>query len=262
MLGEVLREGAVGHGLGEGEALDLVAAGLAQQVHLLEGIDPFGDHLQAQLVGERAGAAHQSTHVRVHLDVANQGAVELQHVERQVDEAAQGGEARAEVVEGEAHEATSHALHATSNTQHATRYTQDATRHTLHATRHTRSTSTSWPLPTHRPTPLPVAINRLKATMQGGQAPPEITQSMKERAVGQCNFMLLFIMSTAAIACTLASASYCNFMDRNIKLREGTDIDALCSVYTDFTNCDDLLKNHGVGFWGWQITVPIDTLVC
>jgi len=132
----------------------------------------------------------------------------------------------------------------------------------LHATRHTRSTSTSWPLPTHRPTPLPVAINRLKATMQGGQAPPEITQSMKERAVGQCNFMLLFIMSTAAIACTLASASYCNFMDRNIKLREGTDIDALCSVYTDFTNCDDLLKNHGVGFWGWQITVPIDTLVC
>ena len=37
----------------------------------------------------------------------------------------------------------------------------------------------------HRPTPLtvPVAINQPKATMQGGQAPPEITQSMKERAV-------------------------------------------------------------------------------
>lgn len=59
---------------------------------------------------------------------------------------------------------------------------------------------------------------------------------------GQCNFMLLFIMSTAAIACTLASTSYCNFMQRNVKLAEGTDIDALCSNYTDFINCNDLLK--------------------
>jgi len=98
--------------------------------------------------------------------------------------------------------------------------------------------------------------------MQGGQAPPELTQSMKERTVGQCNFMLLFIMSTAAIACTLASTSYCNFMERNVKLAEGADIDELCSNYTDFINCNDMLKNHGVGFWGWQITVPIDTLIC
>ena len=93
-------------------------------------------------------------------------------------------------------------------------------------------------------------------------APSIICYPLIDTSRGQCNFMLLFIMSTAAIACTLASASYCNFMDRNIKLREGTDIDALCSVYTDFNNCEDLLKNHGVGFWGWQITVPIDTLVC
>ena len=59
---------------------------------------------------------------------------------------------------------------------------------------------------------------------------------------GQCNFMLLFIMSTAAIACTLASTSYCNFMQRNVKLAEGADIDSLCEQYTDFINCNDLLK--------------------
>ena len=59
---------------------------------------------------------------------------------------------------------------------------------------------------------------------------------------GQCNFMLLFIMSTAAIACTMASTSYCNFMQRNVKLAEGTDVDELCDSYTDFINCNDLLK--------------------
>ena len=74
--------------------------------------------------------------------------------------------------------------------------------------------------------------------------------------------MLLFIMSTTAIALGMAATSYCNFMQRNVKLAEGTDVDALCDAYTDFINCDDLFRDHGVGFWGFQITVPIDTLKC
>lgn len=106
------------------------------------------------------------------------------------------------------------------------------------------------------------SLDRTQLMNDDNFAPSIICYPLIDASRGQCNFMLLFIMSTAAIACTLASASYCNFMDRNIKLREGTDIDALCSVYTDFNNCEDLLKNHGVGFYGWQITVPIDTLVC
>ena len=31
-------------------------------------------------------------------------------------------------------------------------------------------------------------------------------------------------------------------MQRNVKLAEGADIDALCDAYTDFINCSDLLK--------------------
>lgn len=70
------------------------------------------------------------------------------------------------------------------------------------------------------------------------------------------------MMSAAAIGCGMAATAYCNFMNRTVKLVEGADVESLCSKYTNFANCGDMLKNHGVGFWGWQITVPIDTLVC
>eukprot|EP00562_Extubocellulus_spinifer_P015397 CAMPEP_0178564552 /NCGR_PEP_ID=MMETSP0697-20121206/13687_1 /TAXON_ID=265572 /ORGANISM="Extubocellulus spinifer, Strain CCMP396" /LENGTH=262 /DNA_ID=CAMNT_0020198095 /DNA_START=144 /DNA_END=932 /DNA_ORIENTATION=- len=99
--------------------------------------------------------------------------------------------------------------------------------------------------------------------MRGNASPPpELTLSQKQLAVGQCNFLLLFIMSTAAIACGMAATAYCNFMNRNVKLVDGADVESLCSNYTEFVTCEDMFNNHGVGFWGWQITVPIDTLVC
>jgi len=100
---------------------------------------------------------------------------------------------------------------------------------------------------------------------------PDSETEGKKRAVGLGVFLLLFLMTTGAFCCTLASTGFCAFVSRHIQLSEPAS--EYCSnpdngFEEDPTQCETFLQNHGIGFWGWQAAVanPIpgepDVLVC
>ena len=94
----------------------------------------------------------------------------------------------------------------------------------------------------------------------------EMSPSEREKilqAAGMCNFMFLFILSTTAMALTFASAGYCAFVSRDIVANQDV-LDSYCEnkTYDDQEQCFSYFDNHGVGFWGWQATIPQNQIVC
>ena len=76
----------------------------------------------------------------------------------------------------------------------------------------------------------------------------------------QCNFTCLFLFCSAAFMCGLTATSFCAFVSRDvIPTADGKQI---CEELATADQCGSLLDNHGVGFWAWQATVPVDQLVC
>lgn len=82
------------------------------------------------------------------------------------------------------------------------------------------------------------------------------------RAAGQCNFTCLFLFCSAAFICGITATSYCAFVGRDINATQ--DAATICEDATNSTadQCASFFNNHGVGFWGWQATVPVDQTVC
>ena len=79
--------------------------------------------------------------------------------------------------------------------------------------------------------------------------------------VGQASFFCLAIFSLAAFVCGLSATGYCAFARRTIVA--GANFDEVCSTYgIPADQCLTLTKDNGVGFWGWQTTVPVDQTVC
>jgi hypothetical protein len=81
------------------------------------------------------------------------------------------------------------------------------------------------------------------------------------RAAKQCNFLCLFLCCAAAFGCGLTATGYCSFVLRNIELSEDSTT-ACAELGIPEDQCLPMTENHGVGFFGWQATVPVDQLVC
>ena len=92
-------------------ALHLVAAELAQQGQLLGGLDAFGHHFQVEVVRQVDHRAHQLAVLGTILHAADEALVDLQQGDGQAVEVDEGGEAGAEVVQGETHADLAQGLH-------------------------------------------------------------------------------------------------------------------------------------------------------
>ena len=92
-----------------------------------------------------------------------------------------------------------------------------------------------------------------------------MTPEQKSQVVGQCAFLWVTILSLAAWICGLAATGYCSFVKRNIEL--ATNSTFVCAsleleIGLETDQCTAMTQNHGVGFFGWQTTVPENQLVC
>ena len=89
----------------------------------------------------------------------------------------------------------------------------------------------------------------------------DLTPEEKRQVVGQCNFFWLSIFSMVAFLCGLVSTGYCSFVKRNVEF--AFDPIKMCeAVGMDETQCGVMTQNHGVGFFGWQTTIPVNQVVC
>ena len=87
-------------GLAKQKALHEVALMLDQVVALGFGFNPFRGHFQAEVVRQGQGGSADLGIIGVSFDIADEGPVELQHLDRQAFEVGEGGIASAEVVDG------------------------------------------------------------------------------------------------------------------------------------------------------------------
>ncbi|CAB9500330.1 expressed unknown protein [Seminavis robusta] len=83
---------------------------------------------------------------------------------------------------------------------------------------------------------------------------------------GNCNFLALMVLSTIGFIQSSTAAGYCDFAERHVRLAQGISAQDACqSLTTEDWNarvCQTFLDQHGVGFFGWYFTVPVDTQFC
>ena len=90
-----------GHGRAEQEALQLVAAPLAQELRLLQCLDAFGNHAELQALSHREDRGRERRVVRIGGDVADEGAVDLDALDREAAQGRKRGVSGSEVVESQ-----------------------------------------------------------------------------------------------------------------------------------------------------------------
>lgn len=94
----------------------------------------------------------------------------------------------------------------------------------------------------------------------------QMTEEQKKEAVGRCSYALLSLCTCAAFLCGLSANAYCDFLDREVDYEDDFDLQSACEdlglTGSGSQMCTTLLEKHGVGFYGWYGTVPIDTQVC
>jgi hypothetical protein len=92
------------------------------------------------------------------------------------------------------------------------------------------------------------------------------SEAEKKRPVGQCAYLLVTLFSTAAFICGLYANAFCDFASREVEFVEGFDLAEACAdlrlTGSQEQICNTLFTNHGVGFYGWYATVPVDEQVC
>jgi len=90
-----------------------------------------------------------------------------------------------------------------------------------------------------------------------------LTRERKNDMVGLCSCFLVTIFSLVAFVCGLTAIGYCSFVKRQIVFTSGPAAQAICAkVNIPEDQCNAMTQNHGVGFFGWQTTVPENQLVC
>src|SRR5690606_26076887 len=87
-----------GAGAGEQVALAQVALDAAQPVQLVLGLDPLGDGLEAEGVGERQDGGHDGGVVGARPEAVDEGPVDLEHVDGEPPQVRERRVAGAEVV--------------------------------------------------------------------------------------------------------------------------------------------------------------------
>jgi hypothetical protein len=94
--------------------------------------------------------------------------------------------------------------------------------------------------------------------MRSGDTLSEEEIRLRRIAVGQCSFILVSLYSTVAIICGMSATAWCDFFKRDIKLADPYNITTGCDALgLQQTTCDAFLNNHAVGFYSWQVTVPV-----
>ena len=79
----------------------------------------------------------------------------------------------------------------------------------------------------------------------------------------KCNYVCLFLVCTTAFIMSLYATAFCSFVNRNIELQDGATIGSVCSsLDIPQDQCTSMLDNHGVGFWAWEMTIPVDEQAC
>src|SRR5207247_7022588 len=84
------------------EALAVVHPQGPERLDLPFALDPLGDDRDADVIGEGHERGGQGTPCALHVDVPGQGEVQLDEVGAQLEDVAQAGVARADVVDGHA----------------------------------------------------------------------------------------------------------------------------------------------------------------
>ena len=93
--------------------------------------------------------------------------------------------------------------------------------------------------------------------------PNNLTPDQKRQVVGQCNFFWLSIFSMVAFMCGMTATGYCSFVKRNVIFASSEGRIAMCEAASiPESQCDVMTQNHGVGFFGFQTTVPVNQLIC
>ena len=85
------------------EALALAAAQIPQAVGLFGGLDTFGGHAEAEGSRQRNDRFHDGIALGLLRQARDEGAVDLQYVDRESAEVGKRGVAGAEIVDGKAH---------------------------------------------------------------------------------------------------------------------------------------------------------------
>lgn len=86
----------------------------------------------------------------------------------------------------------------------------------------------------------------------------------KKRMAGLCSFTLVTLFSTAAFICGLYATGFCSFVARDIEFSDNYNSPAQAceALGLNPTTCGVFMGKHGVGFYSWQGTVPVDETVC
>ncbi len=63
--------------------------------------DPFGNHFEIEVMGERHDQVNDFPALRVVLDISNEGAIDLEHVDRKAAQTAERGMSRSKVIDAE-----------------------------------------------------------------------------------------------------------------------------------------------------------------
>src|SRR5258706_11939631 len=100
----------LGERLREEEALRVLASERLQPMQLAQSLHPLGHDLDAEVVGQRDDGLHQLTMFVARIERGHEGAVDLQRVDRKVDEIGQRRIASAEVVDAKLDAELLHAL--------------------------------------------------------------------------------------------------------------------------------------------------------
>lgn len=99
------------------------------------------------------------------------------------------------------------------------------------------------------------------------ESPRELTQEERKKlVVGQCNYLLVMLLSFAAFIMSNDAAFNCNFAERSIKYFSGFTSDSICAQ-ADLSSfeepvCKTFLDTHGVGFFEWMGIIPVNQQVC
>jgi hypothetical protein len=89
----------------------------------------------------------------------------------------------------------------------------------------------------------------------------EMSDEEKKRMTGEGNFCCTSIFSCIAFICGLYAAWNCSFLEREVVLSDDflTNCEA-ADIPEDV--CNALTLKHGIGFYGFEVTVPIDETIC
>ncbi|GKY99797.1 hypothetical protein MPSEU_000933500 [Mayamaea pseudoterrestris] len=83
------------------------------------------------------------------------------------------------------------------------------------------------------------------------------------QAAQKCNFSCLFLVCTVAFSMSLYATGFCAFVSRDVVLQQGNDIASVCANFDiPQEQCTSMLGSQGVGFWAWEMTLPVDQQAC